>query len=384
MIQVATKSALRLPAADAGMSAEEVRRQEGLKPEIFYMGDIPVVLPCPFDRLHPARQRAVERASISVADLFARKDTSAASRFALELEERLGVTTQHRIEAMRPGEAWEALADRAVWLALGSATEPPPVKPAKTRKRAASGPGSKTVVGQDRPSPQSIEAWECNRANLLSPNARIRRSAWDAMATIEREWIEGPERKWVEGANAETLALAASRGEEIDAKAKNGKVRILSRGGLDAAFRAGHLDAVARNPRDDWRSQELVSVGEIYGSALEVIQAQATPNRDAGSGMGREGPQHAILHSGEVLAILRGSLSPEQTDALDLICGLGMSINAAALSRKTHRLTMRTHLREGLGKAALNWSGKGDFKRPSREECSLVGTAYRVAQRSVR
>lgn len=233
-------------------------------------------------------------------------------------------------------------------------------------------------------SAEEVRQWERLKANLKSPNSRTRGNAWDRLEAMERRWAEVPDQAWREQAIGETVALAASRGEEIDAKAKNGKVRILSRGGLDAAFRAGHLDAVPRNPRDDWKSQELISVGEIYGSALEVIQAQATPNRDAGTGAGREGPQHAILHSGEVLAILRGGLTLDQVDALDLICGLGMSINAASLSRKTHRLTMRTHLREGLGKAALNWSGKGDFKRPSREDCSLVGAAYRVAQRSVR
>ena len=221
-------------------------------------------------------------------------------------------------------------------------------------------------------------AWERHRRNLSHVNPKTRQKAWDAMAAIERGLIEAPERDWRQRAIAETVALARARGEEVEPGREGARTRILSRGGFDAARRKGYLDGLAQSV------QELWDIGQLYQDCFERVEGLKTPERTGGTGRGRGGPQHALLHCAEVLAILRGGQPSAQIVALDLICALDLSINLAAMVTGRHRLTMAGRLREGLCAAHRNWRARPkESATPSPHTLALRQAAILAAQKSV-
>jgi hypothetical protein len=224
-----------------------------------------------------------------------------------------------------------------------------------------------------------VGAWERHRRNLSHVNPKTRQKAWDAMAAIERGLAEAPDRDWRLSAIAETVALAKGRGEEVEPGREGMRTRILSRGGFDAARRKGQLDGLAQS------AQELWDTGQLYQDCFERVEGLKTPERTGGSGHGRGGPQHALLHCAEVLAILRSGQPSPQIVALDLICALDLSINLAALVTGRHRLTMAARLREGLSAAARNWRARPkESATPTPHTLALRQDAILAAQKSVR
>jgi hypothetical protein len=223
-----------------------------------------------------------------------------------------------------------------------------------------------------------VASWERHQRNLSHVNPKTRQKAWDAMAAIERGLVETPDCDWRQRAIAETIALARGRGEEVEPGREGMRTRILSRGGFDAARRKGYLDGLAQT------AQELWDIGQLYQDCFERVEGLKTPERTGGTGRGRGGPQHALLHCAEVLAILRNGLPGAQVVALDLICALDLSINLAALVTGRHRLTMAGRLREGLCAAHRNWRARPkESATPSPHTLALRQAAILAAQKSV-
>jgi len=242
-----------------------------------------------------------------------------------------------------------------------------------TRARGLSLPAGERGVH-----PAVAGAWERHRRNLSHVNPKTRQKAWDAMAAIERGLAEAPDRDWRQQAIAETVALARARGEEVEPGREGQRIRILSRGGFDAARRKGHLDGLA------YAAQELWDTGLLYQDCFERVEGQMTPERTGPTGRGRGGPQHALLHCAEVLAILRAGQPSAQIVALDLICALDLSINLAAMVTGRHRLTMGGRLREGLCAANRNWRARPkESAVPTPHTLMLRHEAILAAQKSV-
>ena len=226
--------------------------------------------------------------------------------------------------------------------------------------------------------PALAGAWERHRRNLSHVNPKTRAKAWDAMAAIERGLAEAPDRDWRQRAIAETVALAKARGEEVEPGREGQRTRILSRGGFDAARRKGYLDSLPQP------AQQLWDTGLMYQDCFERVEGQMTPERTGPTGRGRGGPQHALLQCAEVLAILRGGQPSAQIVALDLICGLDLSINLAAMVTGRHRLTMARRLREGLSAASRNWRSRPKARlTPTAHTLMLRHEAILAAQKSV-
>ncbi len=225
-----------------------------------------------------------------------------------------------------------------------------------------------------------LGAWERQRRNLSHVNPKTRQKAWDAMAAIERGLVEAPDRDWRQAAIAETVALAKGRGEEVEPGREGVRSRILSRGGFDAARRKGYLDGLPGS------TQELWDIGLLYQDCFERVEGLKTPERIGGSGHGhgRGGPQHALLHCAEVLAILRSGQSSAQIVALDLICALDLSVNLAAMVTGRHRLTVAGRLRDGLCAANRNWRDRPkQSATPTPHTLMLRHKAIAAAQKSV-
>lgn len=349
---------------------------EILRPEVMFVGDIPVVLPKPLDRLPPTTQGVVSRCEVEMRNALAKGHDLAASRLGLALEAKLGVTTQDRLDAVRPKEATDVLVERAFSIATATATEPEPTK-AKRQKPLRNRPCPKApevglTVG-------ILEAWERHRANLTNPNPKIRQHAWDEMSNIERRLMESEDLDWRQRAIAETVALARDRGEEVEHGKLGKKTRLLSRGGFDAARAKGYLDGLRHNP------QELFDVGRLYQDCFERVEGQMTPDRSGSAGGGRGGPQHALLHCAEVLTVLRSGQTKAQVVALDLVVALDIHVDLAAQVTGRHRLTMLKRLRDGLCIANDNWRGrpKEDQHAETKHTLALKHEAILSAQRSV-
>ncbi len=172
---------------------------------------------------------------------------------------------------------------------------------------------------------------------------------------------------------AETVARANARGEQVTSEVariaspvvdddgvrivKDGapvyrqenvtRVRILSRGGLQLAFERGDLDG--------WRvkAERLLDTGNAYRWAFEACSAITTPARDFGGGTRSPlkaslGPQDAVFVAGVMLRDFRAGLDDRQRAVLDRVCGLDMTISAAANELGADSRTLRHVLAEGL------------------------------------
>jgi len=245
--------------------------------------------------------------------------------------------------------------------------------------------GLRLPVAEEGTSQSILDRWGKYRALLSHEMKKTRDNAWNELSKIEREMVETPIRRWREAAIAETVALAKGRGEDVEPVKPDQKTRILSRGGLDAARRAGYLDSIG-----DWKTEEVWAIAQMYQDSFERVEGQGTPDRSGGGGRGRGGPQYALLNCSEVLIILRGNQTPGQIMALDLICGFDVSIAQVALITRRRRETIQGRFRDGLSNAAFNWNGRPkssetDAERKGREkdELALKHAAILSAQRSV-
>jgi len=195
---------------------------------------------------------------------------------------------------------------------------------------------------------------------------------------IERRHADRLEGESLAARLAETASLAAARGEEVRAETvrvshplldehgarlvKDGaplyrretvtRVRVASRGGLQLAFERGDLDGAAL------RAERLYETGNAYRWAFEASTALTTPARSLAPISARAplrasaGPQDAVFVAGELLRTFRGPLSARQAAVLDRVCGLDMTIRAAAQALGADPRTVRVALAEGLSLAA--------------------------------
>lgn len=109
------------------------------KPTLLMVGDIPVVLPAPFDELPPIRQALVIRREREIGCAMGRGDKVAAARIALELEDRMGITMEQRVAVMQPADKIDAMIEQALVLGMTGATQPPRRRIAKPTKGSRKG-----------------------------------------------------------------------------------------------------------------------------------------------------------------------------------------------------------------------------------------------------
>ena len=197
---------------------------------------------------------------------------------------------------------------------------------------------------------------------------------------LERRHAERREGQSLAARLAETSSLALSRGEEVRSETvrvavplvdehgarmvRGGlplyrqetvtRTRILSRGGLQLAFERGDLDG------GPVKAERLLQTAKAYRWAFETASALTTPARNLAVVGPRSplkagaGPQDAVFAAGEMLRVFRRGLTVRQIAALDRVCGLDMTIRAAALALKADARTVRAALVEALAAATAN------------------------------
>lgn len=209
------------------------------------------------------------------------------------------------------------------------------------------------------------------------------------IADIGRRHAERLEGLALAARLAETSSLALSRGEEVRSESvriavpltdehgarivRRGlplyrhetatRMRILSRGGLQLAFDRGDLDG---GPS---KAERLLDTGKAYRWAYEAASALTTPTRNLAIVGARAplkasaGPQDAVFAAGELLRIFRADLSARQVQALDRVCGLDMTVRAAALALKADPRTIRKALVDALAAATANRAASAQQRR---------------------
>ena len=201
-----------------------------------------------------------------------------------------------------------------------------------------------------------------------------------AIKDIERRRLERLENISLSARITETICLARARGEAVRSETvrvavplidehgarvlRRGlpayraetatRVRIVSRGGLQLAFERGDLDG---GPA---KAEQLLDIGRTYRWAYEVSAALTTPQRTLSPISTRtavrtsDGPQEQVFRAGELLRSFRGGLSDRQVAVLDRVCGLDMTVSAAAVALKADPRSARKRLLEGLTLAEAN------------------------------
>lgn len=247
---------------------------------------------------------------------------------------------------------------------------------AASRRRPAVGPAA------DREALTREELRRLAKAErkLASPDTHQAESGRREILDLERRRIERLEGGSLAARLAETASLARARGEEVRSETlriavplvdehgaplvRRGlplfrqevvtRVRIVSRGGLQLAFERGDLDGGPTN------AERLVETGKTYRWAYETSAALATPQRNLSPVSARltfrasDGPQEQVFRAGELLRLFRDGLSRRQVAVLDRVCGLDMTVRAAARSLKADPRSARKALLEGLTRAEAN------------------------------
>jgi hypothetical protein len=197
---------------------------------------------------------------------------------------------------------------------------------------------------------------------------------------IERRLTARVEGQTLAARLAETSSLALSRGEEVRSETvriavaltdehgapvvRRGlplyrqetvtRMRILTRGGLQLAFDRGDLDG------GPIKAERLLDTARTYRWAYETASGLTTPERNLAVVSARTplragaGPQDVVFAAGELLRIFRKDLTAREVAVLDRVCGLDLTIRAAALALKADPRTVRRVLVEALAAAAAN------------------------------
>lgn len=197
-----------------------------------------------------------------------------------------------------------------------------------------------------------------------------RAKAGEAIQRLERGREERLERAWADAANDETAALAEARGETVDRK--KGRVRIVSRCGLNQALLAGYLrpNHGAMSEADTWEAARK------YREAFEVTNGCTTPSaNDQGGGGGVRAPEVRIAMAGQLLAVMRKGQSREAVVTLDTICGETRSVQVAA--RRIHKRFEKTIpvLTQAITQAVLNLA---EERRKVKAGVSDLRTAWDI------
>jgi hypothetical protein len=199
---------------------------------------------------------------------------------------------------------------------------------------------------------------------------------------LERRHAERLEGQSLVARLAETSSLALSRGEQVKSETlriavplvdehgarivRRGlplyrqetvtRTRILSRGGLQLAFERGDLDG------GQLKAERLLQTAKAYRWAYETATSLTTPARNLAIVGTRSplkasaGPQDAVFAAGQMLRMFRGGLTARQVAVLDRVCGLDLTIRAAALALEADPRTVRAALVEALVAATANRS----------------------------
>jgi hypothetical protein len=236
--------------------------------------------------------------------------------------------------------------------------------------------------GAPPPTPTDLSRDELRHVARAERQLASRDPGQAAVARRELQAIERRHNERLEGLSlaarlAETADLAAARGEEVRTEiasiaepltdehgarlVKDGaplwrrervtRLRIASRGGLQLAFERGDLDQAPV------RAELLYETGKAYRWAYEASSALTTPARNlapisASSPLrASAGPQEAVFAAGEVLRTFRAPLTARQVAVLDRVCGLDLTVRAAALQLGADPRTTRSVLVEGLAAA---------------------------------
>jgi hypothetical protein len=197
---------------------------------------------------------------------------------------------------------------------------------------------------------------------------------------LERRHAERLEGQSLAARLAETSSLALSRGEEVRSETvriavplidehgarivRRGlplyrqetvtRTRILSRGGLQLAFERGDLDG------GSVKAERLLETAKAYRWAYETATSLTTPARNLAIVGARSplkagaGPQDAVFAAGELLRVFRSGLAARQVAVLDRVCGLDLTVRAAALALRADPRTIRGALVAALAAATLN------------------------------
>jgi hypothetical protein len=242
----------------------------------------------------------------------------------------------------------------------------------------------KQPASRQRPSPSAADPEALSRdelrrlgraeRKLAAPDAAQAAAGRREIQDLERRHAERVEGHSLAARLAETADLARARGEEVRTETlrlsqpltdEHGarlvtdgaplyrretvtRVRIASRGGLQLAFERGDLDG------GPVKAERLYETGKSYRWAYEAGCALTTPARSLSPISGRSplrssaGPQDAVFAAGELLRRFRGPLAARQVVILDRVCGLDMTIRAAALALRADPRTVRTALVEAL------------------------------------
>jgi hypothetical protein len=149
---------------------------------------------------------------------------------------------------------------------------------------------------------------------------------------------------------AEVMELEAARGGAVEVGPR-GRMRVLSRSGLQLAFERGNLDGTRV------RGEILYELGVRYAAAYGLEEAMRTPDRSqsgGGGGFHSHGPQVKVIEAREALRTMRAGFSRRQREVLDRVCGLDLTVRATAEALKAGFPSTAKALREGLVLAGEN------------------------------
>jgi hypothetical protein len=233
------------------------------------------------------------------------------------------------------------------------------------------------------PDPERLTRDELRR--LAKAERKLGNADPAVAAAGRREIVELERRRQTRNADtalaaglAETAALARARGEEVSTESVRitspllddhgaqivrrglplyrqetvSRVRVSSRGGLQLAFERGDLDGGLV------KAERLYETGKRYRWAYETSTGLTTPERDLASVSAHAplrasaGPQDAVFAAGEILHAYRRPLTDRARAVLDRVCGLDMTLRAAALALKADPRTLRRTLVDALTAAS--------------------------------
>ena|GEM_PF-4075876 len=182
------------------------------------------------------------------------------------------------------------------------------------------------------------------------PRAEVRAHARRLLLGLQAEAEALADAGALAGRQAEIVALEEARGGAVEVNAR-GRLRVLSRSGLQLAFERGNLDGTRV------RGEILYELGLRYAAAYQAEEALRTPDRSqsgGGPGFHSRGPQLKVIEAREALRVMRAGFSRRQREVLDRVCGVDMTVRAAAESLKAGFPSTAKALREGLILAGEN------------------------------
>jgi hypothetical protein len=250
-------------------------------PVIEFAGDIPVLLPCASDYL---AERDLE--ALRAVENEARRGRRAlAHRMALALEQRLGITAEDRIAAMRAESEGDQRLEAAIGLATTSATPPPKATKKGRRKRSIFDPLPQVVAvrtdtiselpaGERGRSDEEVRRWERSQQVLTSPHLKLSAEQKDAHAAIMADVEQGPRRRAEISAIADRLDEVASKAQAQGLKverSKRGRVNVVDWDAVKSIAQSGSISGleveVASHFKELYEKRFADSGAASYGDA---------------------------------------------------------------------------------------------------------------------